>query len=290
MVKIEIDKHSGFCMGVVKAIQSAEKFLNENDGALYSLGDIVHNNKEVERLETKGMQTIDHDFLKSIRNANVLFRAHGEPPSTYEIAKENNINLIDATCPVVLGLQAKIRKKFQTAEAKDTQIVIFGKKGHAEVVGLMGQTNQTAIVLDQTTDLSALDFSKPIELYSQTTMPLDAFRSLVEKIRSSMQPGVPFNYHDTVCRQVANRLPLIRAFAAQHEVVLFVSGSKSSNGKALFEACQSVNERTYFLTGPEDLTSDMIQGVETIGICGATSTPLWLMEDVKKQAEMHLNR
>lgn len=290
MAKIEIDKHSGFCMGVVKAIQSAEKFLNENDGALYSLGDIVHNNKEVERLESRGMQTIDHDFLKSIRNANVLFRAHGEPPSTYEIAKENNINLIDATCPVVLGLQAKIRKKYQTAEAKDTQIVIFGKKGHAEVVGLMGQTNQTAIVLDQTTDLSALDFSKPIELYSQTTMPLDAFRSLVEKIRSSMQPGVPFNYHDTVCRQVANRLPLIRAFAAQHEVVLFVSGSKSSNGKALFEACQSVNERTYFLTGPEDLTSDMIQGVETIGICGATSTPLWLMEDVKKQAEMHLNR
>lgn len=290
MARIEIDKHSGFCMGVVKAIQSAEKFLNENDGALYSLGDIVHNNKEVERLESRGMQTIDHDFLKSIRNANVLFRAHGEPPSTYEIAKENNINLIDATCPVVLGLQAKIRKKFQTAEAKDTQIVIFGKKGHAEVVGLMGQTNQTAIVLDQTTDLSALDFSKPIELYSQTTMPLDAFRSLVEKIRSSMQPGVPFNYHDTVCRQVANRLPLIRAFAAQHEVVLFVSGSKSSNGKALFEACQSVNERTYFLTGPEDLTSDMIQGVETIGICGATSTPLWLMEDVKKQAEMHLNR
>lgn len=290
MARIEIDKHSGFCMGVVKAIQSAEKFLNENDGALYSLGDIVHNNKEVERLESRGMQTIDHDFLKSIRNANVLFRAHGEPPSTYEIAKENNINLIDATCPVVLGLQAKIRKKYQTAEAKDTQIVIFGKKGHAEVVGLMGQTNQTAIVLDQTTDLSALDFSKPIELYSQTTMPLDAFRSLVEKIRSSMQPGVPFNYHDTVCRQVANRLPLIRAFAAQHEVVLFVSGSKSSNGKALFEACQSVNERTYFLTGPEDLTSDMIQGVETIGICGATSTPLWLMEDVKKQAEMHLNR
>ncbi len=290
MAKIEIDKHSGFCMGVVKAIQSAEKFLNENDGALYSLGDIVHNNKEVERLESRGMQTIDHDFLKSIRNANVLFRAHGEPPSTYEIAKENNINLIDATCPVVLGLQAKIRKKFQTAEAKDTQIVIFGKKGHAEVVGLMGQTNQTAIVLDQTTDLSALDFSKPIELYSQTTMPLDAFRSLVEKIRSSMQPGVPFNYHDTVCRQVANRLPLIRAFAAQHEVVLFVSGSKSSNGKALFEACQSVNERTYFLTGPEDLTLDMIQEVETIGICGATSTPLWLMEDVKKQAEMHLNR
>ena len=290
MARIEIDKHSGFCMGVVKAIQSAEKFLNENDGALYSLGDIVHNNKEVERLESRGMQTIDHDFLKSIRNANVLFRAHGEPPSTYEIAKENNINLIDATCPVVLGLQAKIRKKFQTAEAKDTQIVIFGKKGHAEVVGLLGQTHQTAIVLDQTTDLSTLDFSKPIELFSQTTMPLDAFRSLVEKIRSSMQPGVPFNYHDTVCRQVANRLPLIRAFAAQHEVVLFVSGSKSSNGKALFEACQSVNERTYFLTGPEDLTSDMIQGVETIGICGATSTPLWLMEDVKKQAEMHLNR
>src|SRR5574344_808714 len=290
MARIEIDKHSGFCMGVVKAIQSAEKFLNENDGALYSLGDIVHNNKEVERLESRGMQTIDHDFLKSIRNANVLFRAHGEPPSTYEIAKENNINLIDATCPVVLGLQAKIRKKFQTAEAKDTQIVIFGKKGHAEVVGLLGQTHQTAIVLDQTTDLSTLDFSKPIELYSQTTMPLDAFRSLVEKIQSSMLPGVPFHYHDTVCRQVANRLPLIRAFAAQHEVVLFVSGSKSSNGKALFEACQSVNERTYFLTCPEDLTSDMIQGVETIGICGATSTPLWLMEDVKKQAEMHLNR
>lgn len=284
MANIEIDKHSGFCMGVVKAIDKAEESLKGGE-PLYSLGDIVHNNREVERLEAKGMRTIDRTDLASLQNANVLFRAHGEPPSTYEMAKKYNINLIDATCPVVLNLQSKIRKNYLSKVAPDTQIVIFGKKGHAEVVGLLGQTENTAIVLEKVEEVSKLDFSKPIELFSQTTMALDDFLSLIELIKTSMNPGVPFNYVDTICRQVANRLPFIREFAGKHDVVLFVSGSKSSNGKALFNTSLSVNPKTYFITGPDDVELSMISNVDKIGICGATSTPVWLMEDVKKQAE-----
>lgn len=287
MAIVEIDAHSGFCTGVVKAIGKAEKFLDETK-QLYSLGDIVHNNREVDRLESNGMKTIDNHALENLHDVNVLFRAHGEPPSTYELAAKNNINLIDATCPVVLNLQSRIRKVYQSKADPDTQLVIFGKKGHAEVIGLLGQTENTALILEKVSEVNLLDFTKPIELFSQTTMALDDFQTLVSTIKASMAPGVAFHYVDTICRQVANRLPHIREFAGKYEVVLFVSGAKSSNGKALYNASLGVNPRTYFLTGPEDLTLEMIADVTRIGICGATSTPVWLMEDVKKQVEDRL--
>jgi len=288
MAIIEIDMHSGFCLGVVNAIKKAEKFL-DNDETLYSLGDIVHNNREVERLESKGMKTISYEHLNELHNTALLFRAHGEPPSTYEIAKRQGLRLIDATCPVVLSLQAKIRKKYEERKNTDTQIVIFGKKGHAEVVGLLGQTDNNAIVLEKISDAGLLDYSKPIVLFSQTTKSLDEFQSLVKLIKNSIKPGVSFEYHDTICRQVANRLPLIRKFAHLHDCVLFVSGAKSSNGKALFEACLSENPNTFFVTGPEVVERSMFEGRDKIGICGATSTPVWLMEDVKKQVEKLLS-
>lgn len=284
MAIIEIDTNSGFCLGVVNAIKKAEKFLGGHD-SLYSLGDIVHNSREVERLELKGMKTITHEHLNDLHDTDVLFRAHGEPPMTYEIARKQGLRLIDATCPVVLSLQAKIRKKYEARKGTDTQIVIFGKNGHAEVVGLLGQTENKAIVLEKLSDAALLDFSKPIVLFSQTTKSLDEFKSLVSLLKQSMKPGVSFEYHDTICRQVANRLPLIRDFASRHDCVLFVSGAKSSNGKALFEACQSENPRTFFITGPDDVRLSMFSTSDKIGICGATSTPVWLMEDVKKHVE-----
>jgi len=288
MAVIEIDTHSGFCLGVVNAIKKAETFLEGHD-TLYSLGDIVHNNKEVERLGSKGMKTITREEMLEMRNTDILFRAHGEPPVTYELAKELGLRLIDATCPVVLSLQAKVRKKYKALKDTDTQIVIFGKNGHAEVIGLLGQTENKAIVLEKLTDAGLLDFSKPIVLFSQTTKSLDEFQSLVSLLKASMQPGASFEYHDTICRQVANRLPLIRNFARLHDCILFVSGAKSSNGKALFEACQSENARTFFITGPDDVQSSMFTENDRIGICGATSTPVWLMEDVKKQVEKLLS-
>ena len=287
MAIIEIDSNSGFCTGVVKAINKAEHSLEQNT-ELFSLGDIVHNHREVERLESKGMVTIDRSQLEKLHDVNVLFRAHGEPPSTYELAKKNNIKLIDATCPVVLNLQSRIRAQFQTMEDPDLQLVIFGKKGHAEVIGLLGQTKNSAIILEKLSEIDKLDFSKPIRLFSQTTMPLDEFHQLISLIENSMDAGVEFKYHDSICRQVANRIPLLKEFSAKHEVILFVSGAKSSNGKALFNTCLNINPKTYFVTGPEDVRLDMISNVETIGICGATSTPNWLMEDVKKQIEQCL--
>jgi 4-hydroxy-3-methylbut-2-enyl diphosphate reductase len=286
MAIIEIDTNSGFCTGVVKAIKKAENFLEGHD-SLLSLGDIVHNNREVERLEAKGMKTITTEDLANLKDVDVLFRAHGEPPITYEKAKENNIRLIDATCPVVLTLQAKIRRAYESFP--DAQIVIFGKRGHAEVVGLLGQTKDSAIVLEKVADAEQLDFGRPIVLFSQTTKALDEYRKLVDFIKESMQEGVLFMNYDTICRQVSNRVPHIKDFAARHECVLFVSGAKSSNGKALFDTSFAVNPRTYFVTGPDDVTLEMIGGVEHIGICGATSTPVWLMEDVKKRASEMLS-
>jgi 4-hydroxy-3-methylbut-2-enyl diphosphate reductase len=280
MATIEIDTNSGFCTGVVKAIKKAETFLDENE-TLLSLGDIVHNNREVERLENKGMQTITNADLETLQDVDVLFRAHGEPPITYEMAEKNNIRLIDATCPVVLTLQAKIRRAYENYP--NAQIVIFGKSGHAEVIGLLGQTNNTAIVLEKVSDASSLDFSRPIVLFSQTTKALDEYQRLAALIKSSMTDGALFMFHDTICRQVSNRLPHIKDFARNHDSVLFVSGPKSSNGKVLFEAARGVNPRSFLITGPEDVTEEMITGVNNIGICGATSTPVWLMTDVKKQ-------
>lgn len=283
MATIEIDTNSGFCTGVVKAIKKAETFLGENK-RLFSLGDIVHNNREVERLEVKGMQTITD--LHDIRDVAVLFRAHGEPPATYELAERNNIRLIDATCPVVLTLQAKIRRAYENYP--NAQIVIFGKSGHAEVIGLLGQTNNSAIVLEKVSDAAQLDFGRPIVLFSQTTKALDEYQRLAALIKSSMTDGALFMFHDTICRQVSNRLPHIKDFARNHDSVLFVSGPKSSNGKVLFEAAKGVNPRSFLITGPEDVTVEMIVEVNNIGICGATSTPVWLMNDVKKQVSKML--
>jgi len=285
MTTIEIDLNSGFCTGVVNAIKKAETFLGENE-TLFSLGDIVHNNREVERLENKGMRTIANADLDTLKDVNVLFRAHGEPPSTYELAKNNNIRLIDATCPVVLTLQAKIRRAYENYP--NAQIVIFGKSGHAEVIGLLGQTNNSAIVLEKVSDAAQLDFSRPIVLFSQTTKALDEYQRLAALIKSSMVEGALFMFHDTICRQVSNRLPQIKDFARNHDSVLFVSGPKSSNGKVLFEASKGVNPRSFLITGPEDVTVEMITGVNNIGICGATSTPVWLMNDVKKQVSKML--
>lgn len=288
MVRIDIDERSGFCTGVVKAIDKAEEFLSSHDN-LYSLGDIVHNGSEIERLEGLGMKTIGREALAGLSNVDVLFRAHGEPPSTYALAKANNIRLIDATCPVVSGLQRRVRKEYEAHKDDGTQLVIFGKAGHAEVIGLNGQTDNTAIVLEHLEDAAKLDYSRPIVLYSQTTKSLDEFRALVDHIKATIQPGVAFERHDTICRQVANRLPHLRRFAALYDVVLFVSGAKSSNGKALFDACHQVNERTYFVTAIDEVQPSMLANAATIGICGATSTPLWLMQAVKNQAESLLS-
>lgn len=287
MAYIEIDNRSGFCMGVVKAIDKAENFLSTGL-PLYSLGDVVHNNGEIDRLEQKGMRTITHEDLETLSHVNVLFRAHGEPPSTYELAKRQNIRLIDATCPVVRVLQKRIKKDYESSLLTGTQLVIFGKAGHAEVIGLNGQTANSAIVIEHVKDAERLDFSKPIVLYSQTTKSLDEFRDLVAYITNRMQPGVSFTHHDTICRQVANRLPHLRKFAVRFDCVLFVSGAKSSNGKALFDACREVNEHTYFITDVQEIEPYMIDQAERIGICGATSTPYWLMEWVKNTVENRL--
>lgn len=278
MPNIEIDEKSGFCFGVVNAIKRAEEELAKGE-KLYCLGDIVHNGQEVERLTKMGMITIDHEQLKELRNAKVLFRAHGEPPSTYEIAKKNNINLIDASCPVVLRLQNKIKNSYDE-NPLGKQILIYGKKGHAEVVGLLGQTNDNAIVIENVEDLNKIDFSKQIHLFSQTTKSLDGFNNLVKNISGKMQHKATFNYSDTICRQVSNRMPNLVTFAEKKDIVIFVSGKKSSNGKVLFEHCKKVNPNTFLISAPEEIDELNIDITKNIGICGATSTPRWLMEEV----------
>lgn len=275
---VEVDKESGFCPGVVSAINKAENHLREA-GQLYCLGDIVHNNQEVHRLEGLGLSTIGLEQLRELHDTIVLLRAHGEPPETYHLAQRNNIQIIDATCPVVLQLQRKIRKLYES-EGSQVQIVIFGKIGHAEVNGLVGQTSGTAIVVERLDDLHKIDFSRPVRLFSQTTMPVNMFRQLAQTIEERMDRPADFKSFDTICRQVANRIPHMRQFAQAHDVILLVSGMKSSNGKALFEVCRSVNPRSYFISHPEDVTDDMLAGADSIGICGATSTPRWQMEEI----------
>ena len=279
-MQITVDEQSGFCPGVVSAICKAEEQLSQADN-LYCLGDIVHNSEEVNRLEQQGLKTIDHAQMAAIHDAKVLLRAHGEPPSTYALAEKNGIEIVDATCPVVLQLQKRIKKVYD--EEPGVQIVIFGKKGHAEVNGLVGQTQGSAIVVEGMQDLDKIDYQRPVRLFSQTTMPVDTFRQLVEIMSSRMADPTQFGYKDTICRQVANRIPHLKEFAQQHDVVLFVSGKKSSNGKALFGVCQEVNPRSYFVSHPDEVLPAMIAGAETVGICGATSTPKWQMEDVAKR-------
>ena len=282
MLRVEIDQDSGFCFGVVNAIESAEKELLQDD-ELSCLGDIVHNSQEVKRLQKKGLTTINHEQLRSLKGKKVLLRAHGEPPSTYEIAQENNIKIIDATCPVVLRLQKKIKKQYETSGRGNAQIVIFGKIGHAEVNGLVGQTEGHAIVIERKEDIDNLDFNKEINLFSQTTMSLKDFRDIVETIENRMKSGVMFKYFDTICRQVANRMPNIKNFASRHDLVLFVAGTKSSNGKVLYEECLQANPNTHLISTPDEIDRGWLRDISSVGICGATSTPKWLMEEVAAQ-------
>jgi 4-hydroxy-3-methylbut-2-enyl diphosphate reductase len=279
MLNIEIDKKSGFCFGVVNAISKAEEELAKGE-TLYCLGDIVHNGQEVERLTRLGLKTIDHEQFAQLHDAKVLLRAHGEPPQTYEIAKRNNLTIIDASCPVVLKLQSRIKKAYQNAPSPDTQIVIYGKKGHAEVNGLVGQTDEKAIVIESEADLYKLDLSKKIQLFSQTTKSLDGFNQLVTTLSKSIEKKDNFVYYDTICSQVANRMPNITTFAKHNDIIIFVSGIKSSNGKALYEHSKKINPNTYFVSVAEEVSELKLDLNKKIGICGATSTPRWLMEDV----------
>jgi len=282
MLNIEIDKKSGFCFGVVKAISKAEEELAKNE-TLYCLGDIVHNGQEVERLTKMGMITIDHKQLAELHNAKVLLRAHGEPPSTYQIAKENNLTLIDASCPVVLKLQSRIKNAYEASIDNDTQIVIYGHHGHAEINGLVGQTEGKAIVIEDESELNRVDFSKNIRLFSQTTKSLDGFNSLVNTVSEITKDKTNFEYSDTICRQVANRIPNITNFAQQNDIIIFVSGKKSSNGKVLFEHAKSINPNSYLVSDASEIDALNIDLTKKIGICGATSTPLWQMEEVQKR-------
>ena len=295
-MKIEIDNNSGFCFGVMRATTTAETELTKQQ-PLYCLGDIVHNGQEVERLTRLGLITIDHAQLAQLHDVRVLLRAHGEPPHTYELAQKNNITIIDATCPVVLKLQQKIKQAY--IKHPEAQIVIYGKIGHAEVIGLEGQTDGNAIVIEDENDINKIDFNHPIILFSQTTKSIEGFNQLVEVIKakisqnnsqlstldSQLENGTHFEYHDTICRNVANRIPNIRSFATKFNIVLFVAGAKSSNGKVLFNECLSVNPHTYLVSSPEQIDSKWFDGAESVGICGATSTPKWLMEAIKLKIE-----
>lgn len=293
-MQVTIDEYSGFCFGVTAAIDTAERELEK--GQLFCLGDIVHNGQEVERLDKLGLITIDYDDLRTLHHGRVLFRAHGEPPSTYRIAQQNNIEIIDASCPVVLKLQKRIRETYLEHHGKEVQIVIFGQKGHAEVIGLEGQTNNTAIIIEGVSDLDKLDYTRPIYLFSQTTKSVEEFRAIVAEIQrliaSSPHPlstsSPVFEFHDTICRNVANRVKRLQDFARSNDVVVFVGGKKSSNAKVLYNHCLEVNPSTVFVSSVEDLTDDIIakcHSVERVGICGATSTPKWLMEQIRSRIE-----
>ena len=290
MARIEIDEGSGFCFGVTTAIKKAEEELAKG-GILYCLGDIVHNSREVERLKEMGLITINHEEFNQLQNAKVLLRAHGEPPETYAIAQRNNIEIIDATCPVVLQLQRRIQDTYTSKRdgEQSPQIVIYGKNGHAEVNGLVGQTGGEALVIQDHNDIDNIDFNRDIYLYSQTTKSLQGFQEIVKKIADRNNGNHTFESYDTICRQVANRIDKIREFAAAHELIIFVSGKKSSNGKILFAECADANPNSYLISSDDELCPDWLIGKEQIGICGATSTPMWLMNKVKEQIEELLN-
>lgn len=290
-MEVTIDVNSGFCFGVVFAIQMAEDELNQS-GSLYCLGDIVHNNMEVERLQAKGLKIINHEQFAQLSNTKVLIRAHGEPPETYRTAIENNIELIDASCPVVLKLQNRIRNGYE--HVGEGQIVVYGKAGHAEVNGLVGQTNGRAIIVESIDDLDKLDYSKPIQFFSQTTQPTEGFRQMRAEIERRITEAGSDNLlqlesNDTLCRQVSNREPQLREFAAAHDVILFVAGKKSSNGWVLYNVCKEINPNAYFVSSWDEVNLDWFETESRIGICGATSTPMWLMEEIAsnlKSSEM----
>lgn len=281
MLKIEIDEHSGFCFGVTTAIRKAEEELQKGE-TLYCLGDIVHNSIECERLKNMGLITINHEEFARLHNAKVLLRAHGEPPATYETARRNNLEIIDATCPVVLKLQQRIKKKWQETTDKDSQIIIYGQAGHAEVLGLVGQTHGAAIVIEKSSQIEDIAKDKDTYIYSQTTKSLEGYRHVVHEIKAHISQERECESFNTVCGQVANRLDGIGNFAKSHQLIFFVCGKKSSNGRILFNECKKMNPNSYQVEGPEDLDLSLTKGVESIGICGATSTPKWLMESCKQ--------
>jgi len=274
---VEIDKRSGFCFGVINAIKAAENEL-KSEGQLYCLGDIVHNGKEVERLEKMGLKSISNEEFRTLKNCKVLIRAHGEPPSTYEYARENNIELIDATCPVVITLQEKVKGSYDMVAPNQGQLVIFGKKGHAEIIGLDGQTGGNAVIVESVEDVEKIDSEKPVALYSQTTKRIEDFHQIAETVRSKMKPGVPVMIKDTICRQVSNRVPNLKQFAKEYDLILFIAGEKSSNGKYLYTICKEENPRSYKIAEIGEIQIEWFEGVQSVGICGATSTPNWLME------------
>ena len=290
-MQIEIDSGSGFCFGVTTAIRKAEEELAKGT-TLYCLGDIVHNGMEFERLKQLGLVTIDHEQMARLHNVKVLLRAHGEPPETYELARRNNIEIIDATCPVVLQLQKKIKRQYEAGNSEDSlggksgetgaSIIIFGKPGHAEVMGLVGQTGGNAIVIAHFDDVKKLDFTRDIYLYSQTTKSLDEFHRIIRYNQEHISPEAHFRSFDTICRQVANRMPNISKFAAKHDLILFVCGRKSSNGRVLFEECQRVNPNSHLIEGANEIDPSWLEGISSVGICGATSTPKWLMEQCRE--------
>ena len=283
-LKITVDPKSGFCFGVVYAIEMAENILKE-DNKLYCLGDIVHNNREVDRLNNLGLEIIDHKRLSELNDCKVLIRAHGEPPSTYEIALKNNIELLDASCPVVLKLQHQIKEGYETIKKIDGQVIIYGKEGHAEVTGLVGQTNGEAIIVTTKEDISKIDFEKPIYIYSQTTKSPIAFQDIVDEIKKELialgkDVDLKFVVHDTLCRQVSGREPQLKTFASENDVIVFVSGTKSSNGKMLFLSCKEQNKQSYFVSDTKEIDENWFKNSNSVGICGATSTPRWLMDEV----------
>lgn len=287
-MKVEIDNDSGFCFGVLSAIGKAEEELRKGD-QLYCLGDIVHNGIECSRLQDMGLKTIGHDQFDSLHDARVLLRAHGEPPSTYRTARDNGITLIDATCPVVLKLQQRIHRQYQDMDRATQQIIIFGQKGHAEVLGLVGQTDGNALVIESADEIDLIDFSKDIFLYSQTTKSASSYEMLIKKIEERVPQDRIFIHNNTVCGQVSHRREHISDFASRHDVILFVSGRKSSNGKVLFSECRKVNSRSMLIEGKEDIDFDLLKDSDSIGICGATSTPKWLMEECRNSILEHFN-
>ncbi|MBC7920138.1 MAG: 4-hydroxy-3-methylbut-2-enyl diphosphate reductase [Ferruginibacter sp.] len=290
-MEVHIDKNSGYCFGVEYAIAMAEEEMATAD-TLYCLGDIVHNSMEVKRLSDQGLRIIDRDQLRALRDCKVLIRAHGEPPETYQLALKNNLQLIDASCPVVLKLQNRVKYAFDQMTKIEGQIVIYGEQGHAEVVGLSGQTRDQAVVIASEGDLSKLDYTRPIALFSQTTKSTSGFYRIKERIEANIRQANPdldpaalagrLDANDSICRQVSNREPQLQKFAAEHDVIVFVSGKKSSNGKALFGVCQAANPRSYFVENETEVVASWFEPTDRVGIGGATSTPLWLMENVAR--------
>lgn len=287
-MKVEIDRRSGFCFGVIKAIKSAEDEL-ENANRLYCLGDIVHNGKEVERLEKLGLKSITRDEYFKLKDCKVLIRAHGEPPETYTHAEKSNIELIDATCPVVLTLQEKVNNSYKNNLHNNGQVVIFGKKGHAEIIGLDGQTNNNAIIIESIEDINKIDMNRPVSLYSQTTKRIEDFHKIAELVKSKINPEVSVDIKDTICRQVSNRVPHLKKFVLNYDLILFVAGEKSSNGQYLFSICKEENPKSFRISQIEDINSKWFNNVNSVGICGATSTPNWLMEEISNWISERFN-